>query len=214
MNTIKVPLINGLETMSFKELEIAMETQAPRAFVNIANWDEYPYTPAVTFSVARSQTHLAVLYHVRGLDLRAQAMEDHGHVWEDSCCEMFISHPTDGTYYNFEMTCIGTLLAAKRTGRDDAAFLSKEQMASIVRHTTLERKPYDLSGDIHSWSVAMCIPFALIGVDPESLPKRLRANFFKCGDETAHMHFLSWTRIEVPSPDFHRLEFFGTLEFE
>lgn len=61
------------------------------------------------------------------------------------------------------------------------------------------------------WSVAMCIPFRLIGVDPDNLPSSLKANFYKCADKAAHPHFLSWNPIPVPSPDFHRPEHFGTL---
>ena len=101
MNTMKVPYIEGIETMSFAGMDMAMETGAAKAVIGHAGWEEYPYRPSVTFSVARSRTHLAVLYHVRGLDLRATAMEDNGNVWEDSCCEMFISDPSDGTYYPY-----------------------------------------------------------------------------------------------------------------
>ena len=51
----------------------------------------------------------------------------------------------------------------------------------------------------------------LIGVDPENLPHSLRANFYKCGDKTAHPHYLSWSPIHTEKPDFHRPEFFGEL---
>lgn len=213
MQTMKIPLIEGLEKMTYGELDLTMETGAAKSFIGCVNWKEYPYSPDVAFSVARSRTHLAVLYHVRGLDLRAIAMEDNGPVWEDSCCEMFVADPSDGTYYNFEMNCIGTILAAKRTGREDAHHFSAGELSRIVRHSTLQRKQHDLSGKIFGWSVAMCIPFDLIGTDPDKLPPFLRANFYKCGDRTAHPHFLSWNPISVPAPDFHRPEFFGELTF-
>lgn len=213
MNSIKVPYIEGIEKMSFEEMDLAMETGASKSFIGCVNWAEYPYRPDVAFSVARSASHLAVLYHVRGLDLRAAAMEDNGRVWEDSCCEMFIADPADGTYYNFEMNCIGTLLAAKRTGREDARMFTAGQLSRTVRHTTLEKKPYDISGRIFSWSVGLCVPFDLMGVDSGSLPASLRGNFYKCADKSAHPHFLSWSPIDVPSPDFHRPDFFGELVF-
>lgn len=213
MHTMKLPFIGGLETMTYGEFDLAMETGASKSFIGCINWQEYPYRPDVAFSVARSWTHLAALYHVRGLDLRAAALDDNGPVWEDSCCEMFVADPSDGTYYNFEMNCIGTLLAAKRTGREDARPFTEEALSRIVRHSTLSRKRHDLSDRIFGWSVAMIVPFDLIGVDPDRLPSSLRANFYKCGDRTAHPHFLSWSPIDVPSPDFHRPEFFGELTF-
>ena len=43
---------------------------------------------------------------------------------------------------------------------------------------------------------------------------RMKANFYKCGDKLQTPHFLSWNRIDLPSPNFHRPDFFGTLEFE
>ena len=35
--------------------------------------------------------------------------------------------------------------------------------------------------------------------------------FYKCGDKTAHPHFLSWNPVGTPAPDFHRPDFFGEL---
>ena len=55
------------------------------------------------------------------------------------------------------------------------------------------------------------IPFRLIGIDAGHLPARIRANFYKCGDKTAHPHFLSWSPVSTEKPDFHRPEFFGEL---
>lgn len=214
LNIMNIPYIKSLETMSYGELDLAMETGASKSYLGCVNWPgEYPYQPDVAFSIARSDTHIAILYHVRGLDLRAQALEDNGPVWEDSCCEFFIAHPSDGTYYNFELNCIGTLLAAKRHGRHDAAHFSQEQLSRIIRHSTIEKKQRDLSGKIFGWSVAMVIPMTLIGLDPDRLPESVRANVYKCADKSAHPHFVSWQPIDTPSPDFHRPEFFGQLYF-
>ncbi len=213
MKTLNIPFIDGLESMNYAELHEAMETGATKSLVNVVNWEEYPYCPDVAFLVARSKTHLCVLYHVKGFDLRATALEDNGNVWEDSCCEFFVADPTDGTYYNFEMNCIGSLLAAKRTGREDAVPFSIEKLQRVVRHSTLPHESCELEGETFEWSVAMCIPFDMIGVDSTSLPQYLMVNFYKCGDKTAHPHFLSWNPIDVPSPDFHRPEFFGKICF-
>lgn len=96
------------------------------------NWPkDAPYAPDCNGSIARTSSHLAVMFHVRGLDLRATVMEDNGHSWEDSCCEFFVTDPYDGTYYNFELTCIGSLLAAKRTSRVNKTMLSPSLLASV-----------------------------------------------------------------------------------
>lgn len=215
IKTIKVPFIEGLGAMPFDKLDLAMEEKAAKFSVNELNWpDDAPYAPACNGAVAYSKSHLAVIYHVRGLDLRATALEDNGRSWEDSCCEFFISDPCDGTYYNFELTCIGSLLASKRKSREESTPLTLEDLGKVVRFSSLEHKAWDESKRIFSWSVAMLIPFSLIGIEEGKLPSSLKGNFYKCGDLTAHPHFLSWNPVGTPSPDFHRPEFFGELIFD
>ena len=75
----------------------------------------------------------------------------------------------------------------------------------------IQPSPFDHEGSIFTWDVAMIIPLDLIGVNPESLPDTLKANFYKCGDLTSHPHYLSWSPIGTPKPDFHRPEYFGEL---
>lgn len=209
---IKVPVIEGLESMRLPELDLVMEEKAAKFAVCERAWPEVaPYVPDCNGSVARSATHLCVMYHVRGLDLRATAMEDNGNSWEDSCCEFFVADPFDGTYYNFELTCVGSLLAAKGAGRQNRVRFDPAVLASVIRYSSLDKRPTVISGQILGWTVVMMIPFKLIGIDPDNLPVSLRGNFYKCGDLTAHPHFLSWNPVGTPKPDFHRPEFFGEL---
>lgn len=213
MKKLEIPFIPGLESLSFEEMDVCMEAEAAKDFICEVNWQEYPYKPSAAFRVARSEKHLVIMYDVKGLDLRAASLQDNGPVWEDSCCEFFVSHPSDGTYYNFELNCIGTLLAAKRRSRTDADMFSAEQLARIIRHSSLERKAYEENGKVYSWSTALCIPFDLIDIDAENLPACIKVNFYKCADMTAHPHYLSWNRIDIPSPNFHRTDYFGELVF-
>ena len=214
MKTLRIPFIPELERLDFRKLALQMENGAAKTHIDTVCWpDEFPYAPDVAISVARSDSHIAVMYRVYGLDLRADAMEDNGPVWEDSCCEFFVSDPSDGTYYNFEMNCIGTLLASKRKSREDFRLFQTEELAQIIRHSSLDRKKVDYSDEIFIWQTAVCIPFSLIGTGEGRLPESLRANFYKCADKTAHPHFLSWNPVEVPHPDFHRPEYFGKLIF-
>ena len=139
------------------------------------------------------------------------AMEDNGRSWEDSCCEFFVTNPFDGSYYNFELTCVGSLLAANGSGRQNRVPLDPRTVGKVIRHSSLERKPLEINGKIFGWTVVMLIPFEIIGIDPANLPVSVRGNFYKCGDLTAHPHFLSWNPIGTPKPDFHQPEYFGEL---
>ena len=209
---IRVPFIEGLENMTLQELDLAMEKSAAKFAVCENNWPkEAPYTPDCNGSIARTASHLAVMFHVRGLDLRATHIEDNGRSWEDSCCEFFVTDPYDGTYYNFELTCIGSLLSSKRKSRLDSVLREKEDVARVIRHSSLAHEEAEISDRIFSWTVAMLIPYDLIGIDRDNVPVSVRGNFYKCGDLTAHPHFLSWNPIGTPKPDFHRPEYFGEL---
>ena len=198
--------------MTLQELDLAMEKSAAKFAVCENNWPkEAPYTPDCNGSIARTASHLAVMFHVRGLDLRATQIEDNGRSWEDSCCEFFVTDPYDGTYYNFELTCIGSLLSSKRKSRLDSVLREKEDVARVIRHSSLAHEETEISDRIFSWTVAMLSPYDLIGIDRDNVPVSVRGNFYKCGDLTAHPHFLSWNPIGTPKPDFHRPEYFGEL---
>ena len=209
-----LPYVEGLDNAASLEEFSSMLCNATAATkVATLNWpDDFPYCPECNVRAAWCDKGLAILYNVKGLDLRALAMSDNGSVWQDSCCEFFVSDPCDGTYYNFEMNCIGTLLVSKRKSREDCVHYTAEKLKKVKRFTSLERKQVEINDKEFSWSVGMFIPFSLIGIDKHHIPTSLKANFYKCGDLTAHTHFLSWSPIDAPKPDFHRPDFFGTLE--
>lgn len=209
-----LPYVEGLDNAASLEEFSSMLCNATAATkVATLNWpDDFPYCPECNVRAVWCDKGLGILYNVKGLDLRALAMSDNGSVWQDSCCEFFVSDPCDGTYYNFEMNCIGTLLVSKRKSREDCVHYTAEKLKKVKRFTSLERKQVEINDMEFSWSVGMFIPFSLIGIDKYHIPTSLKANFYKCGDLTAHTHFLSWSPIDAPKPDFHRPDFFGTLE--
>ena len=202
-----VPLID----LENQDLDTALELSGARFDVDCVNWPEaFPYAPLCGGRIARTQDALVVDFRVSGLDLRARNTADNGRQWEDSCVEVFIQDPEDGNYYNFEINALGKVLACKGPERHNRTPRPAEEMEQILRFTQMEGGPLEQEG-IHTWRVGVVIPFRLLGIDPERLPRSIRANFYKCGDKTAHPHFLSWSPVETPKPDFHRPEFFGEL---
>ena len=127
--------------------------------------------------------------------------------------EFFVKDPAAGHYYNFEFNCIGTCLASKKRNREDREFVAPGDMSRIIRHTSLDKAVFEEKEGIFDWQLVVGIPFDIFGVDPGNVPGILRANFYKCGDETSHPHYLSWNPVGTPSPDFHCPEFFGELVF-
>lgn len=212
MKSIRVPFVEGLTAGGPERALETLQLRGQRFDVNEVNWpDAYPYAPICAGFIARDAKCLAVSFHVSGLDLRAVNLEDNMLQWEDSTVEFFVQDPSGEAYYNFEMNCIGTILSAKGAGRRNRTVRSAQEVSSVARFSTLPREKAEIEGGVHSWSVVELIPYELIGVDPANVPETLMANFYKCGDLTAHPHFLSWNRIDTPEPDFHCPKFFGKL---
>ena len=209
MNTTKIQHISGLESMSDSELRSTLQALQPNPIANV-NWAEFPYAPEVSFKMACSDKAIAILFEVKEDYVRAAAMENNGPVWQDSCVEFFVMGPDGEHYTNFEMNCAGTMLAARRTSRHDPSQFTPEQFAQVRRITSLPHEPIDSKGECQSWWAMEVIPFEAFGYSEK--PETLRANLYKCGDKCDKPHFLSWSPIDLPSPDFHCPDFFGTIE--
>ena len=61
------------------------------------------------------------------------------------------------------------------------------------------------------WSVLAYIPYSFLLNHYSCVEKEMRANFYKCGNNTVIPHYSTWNRVELPKPDYHRPEFFGRL---
>ena len=208
MNSIKAQYIAGIESLSDEALREAL-SGLEKHEIGCVNWEEYPYKPSAGFHIACSDKAIAVLFEVTEDHVRAVAMENNGPVWEDSCVEFFILGPDGKHYTNFEMNCAGTMLAARRTSRHDPEPFGPERFASIRRITSLPHETIDSRAKAQSWWAIEVIPFEAFGYCGK--PASLRANLYKCGDKCDQPHFLSWSPISLPAPDFHCPDWFGEI---
>lgn len=177
--------------------------------VDCVPWpDQFPYRPDVKVRIAHTADALLVRYDVIEDGTRAVCTEPNGPVWEDSCVEFFVKDPDSRYYYNFETNCIGVGLAGKRVSRQEFTHFAPEEMAQVKRRASMPCEPVEAAGGTQ-WSVELEIPFAVL--DCPAKPAALLANMYKCGDKTATPHFLSWSPVLTPAPDFHRPEYFGKL---
>ena len=207
--TIEARFIRKIEQFRNNEICLVMRDRVESHEVACVNWAEYPYTPKVNFRIAHSDDALVVMFEVEEEHMRGVAMSATENVWEDSCVEFFVESPVGDGYYNFEVNCIGTLLAAHRQTRTDAQMFSDEEMAQIRHFGSLTKAPIDSRGEGQKWWMVEVIPFSLLGL--QKAPKSLRCNFYKCGDKCDQPHFLSWSPIDKPEPNFHCPEFFGEV---
>lgn len=212
MKKLKVPYLPTLDVLDLSSAGYLMEIKAQREYVDQINWKaEYPYTPIVAFDIARTDVNLYIRYFVKGNSLKALHEADGSPVYTDSCVEFFMKQEDSPYYYNFEFNCIGTCDASRRESRDSKVSLTDEEYASIKRYTTLDRHAFDEKLGVYSWELIVQIPLSVMGLDPANLPEKIRGNFYKCADDTEFPHFVSWSPIDLPSPNFHCPDYFAEI---
>ena len=185
--------------------------------VACCNWpDEYPAAPQVSFRMFHTGERLMLRFDVAERCTAAAAAEDNGPVWQDSCVEFFFA-PDDGGYYNFEINCIGTLLLSYRRERNVGVVPATSEVLSLVERTpSLPRAVFAERRGDNRWSMTIAIPVRALFRHSLASWNGLEArmNLYKCGDNLSEPHFLSWSPISAPSPDFHLPEFFSPVRFE
>lgn len=212
--------IKRISATNVKAAEICrIMDEAGIGFVPVDNhcWAEaFPYRPKMEVRMAHNGAQLLINYRVTEETVRAVAPHDDGNVWEDSCCELFLSPVADGTYYNMECNAAGTMLIGfgpKREGRERAP---QEVLDKVDRWSSLGHTPFDNIEGEQTWQLCLAVPTeAYYHHHLESFAGlQVKGNVYKCGDKLPRPHFLSLYPIDLPKPDFHRPEFFGSVVFE
>jgi hypothetical protein len=183
----------------------------PKAEVNCFPWDKGEgFRPATRAAVAYNDESLFVYMETDETEIRAET-RGFGHVHTDSCMEFFLSPDPSRSpqYLNWEFNPAGAMHLAVGTGRHDRVKIPEENYTDFFQVKT----------SVHGkgWNLEYRIPLAFLRrFFPQTELKpghTMRGNFYKCGDETARPHYGCWSPIELPEPDFHCPDFFGTLTF-
>ncbi|MDR3267751.1 MAG: hypothetical protein LBT83_01620 [Tannerella sp.] len=214
MKRLTVPYLPALDGLDLSGARALMELHATRESIDVLNWREsFPYKPIVAFDIARGREELYLHYFVRGLSVRALADRDGVFVHEDSCVEFFVRKADEMNYINFEFNCIGTCYACRHQSRQVNTPLTADEFRSLRRYTTLQSEAFAERPGLYDWELVVAIPFRLMGLHPERLPEMIRGNFYKCADKTENPHYVTWSPIDLPSPNYHCPEFFGEIFF-
>jgi|HigsolmetaAR203D_1030402.scaffolds.fasta_scaffold01951_3 hypothetical protein len=178
-------------------------------------WMDNGYEPETRVKVCCTDHGLHLLYRVyeERPTIRYTRMQEP--VYKDSCVEFFLqpAPDADARYVNFELNAAGTLLlglGADRNGREritpDDPDLFRIR-AAVGLTDPVDARTY--------WQVEFSVPFSwLRSLFPAFVAKpeaRMRANFYKCGDDTPLPHYGCWNRVTSDVPDFHRSGDFGEL---
>jgi hypothetical protein len=199
-----------------------------------SNWIEVPilhinqiagtkpsHIPDVKAKLAYDADAIYGIFQVQDRFVCARSENYQDQVCKDSCVEFFFypGPETSQGYFNFEVNCGGTALFHYQKGRgvDDIPISEVHFKQVQIAHSMPKIVNPEINNSI-TWVVEFRLPFKILAyytqLDKTSKGAVWRANFFKCADESSHPHWLTWSRIDTPLPNFHRPEYFGRLIFE
>jgi hypothetical protein len=175
-------------------------------------WPTHPYKPIVSFCIVHDGDCIFLKFFVIEKNIRSVNSEINGPVYEDSCVEFFISFNNDKAYYNLEFNCIGACLAGYGEGRNDRQLLPPEVIKKIRSQAVINHGM--MEGNV-VWELLLAIPLSIfchhtLDTFTGSVG---RGNFYKCGDLLPQPHYITWSNIKAPAPDFHLPDFFDKLVF-
>lgn len=217
MQTLIIPKLNQIVASAAEIPAAILAAGISYTTIDNVNWPKaFPYKPKVEFAAAHTGDALLLHYRVEEQSVRAVALQDHEHIWEDACVEFFCMPAQDGIYYNFECNCTGKLLVAAGKDRNERQPAPAEVMQSIDRWASLGTEPFDTRVEPTKWELTLRLPIGVFFQHKLSSFDGLTAtgNVYKCGDNLPVPHFISWNPITTENPDFHRPDFFGQMKFE
>jgi hypothetical protein len=182
--------------------------------IPVAPVDQMKWTPPVDISataqVCYDDQALYVRLTAREAQIRAEESGPLGVPCQDSCLEFFFA-PVEGDprYLNLEFNSVKCMHLGIGTCRYDSVRMLPDPDATFG--------PCPVRTE-DGWEITYQIPYSFLRLfypDFQAAPgKKMRANFYKCGDYTVQEHYLSWNPVESQIPDFHRPESFGQLIFD
>lgn len=177
--------------------------------------------PKTEVKIAYDDTAIHVMFRVEDRYVRAVAAGHQHSVCGDSCAEFFFTPDSDVSrgYFNLEMNCGGTMLFHFNPGSGKGRIeIPVSDCEKISKTHSLPRIVDPEIQDFVTWAIGYSIPIDLLEKYCQvSTPKPnavWRANFYKCADNTSHPHWLTWSPVDYPKPNFHLPRSFGVLEFE
>jgi hypothetical protein len=203
-----------------------------------ADWNQPAWHAAETLEIKNfrpessahhPQTSIRLLHNVDGLHgiffvrdqyVRCTRKNYFDDVWKDSCVEFFVQPREKSGYFNFEFNCGGAHLCNYITDwrRTPAGFAAATKIPAEVGKKVRVKSSLPPITDPEittplNWTLQFRIPFEVLEKYVGSLGdlggQTWRGNFYKCGDETSHPHWASWSPVD--EKNFHLPRCFGQL---
>ena len=177
--------------------------KVPAAELNEGWWEAFPKKYATSARLVHCDGALILRMESEEWPVRIETMEMNSEVCFDSCLEFFFTANTeDKAYINIEASAGSVPLCYignERNGREPIDPIAE----GLEFRTLLEYGK--------GWKLYVFIPLTFMEKYFSRVDGEMRANFYKCGEQTIVEHYLVWNKVETAEPDYHRPEYFGKL---
>lgn len=179
------------------------------------------FKPEARAKMMYDKENIYVIFIVKDKYVRCITNKINGPVFKDSAVEFFFSPDTSKPllYFNLETNCGGTALFHYNViPRRDSKRLTEEEINQVeMAHSLPELTDPEITDDI-TWTIEYRIPLSLL--EKYSVVTRpgkgvvWKANFYKIAEVSSNPHYITWSKIDKPKPDFHVPQAFGFIKFE
>jgi hypothetical protein len=180
------------------------------------------HRPAAAAALLYDEAHLHALFRVADRYVRSVHTAYDSDTYKDSCVELFVQPPGRDGYFALEVNAGGAFSLRfiedpTRTANRFARWVrvAPEHAGTIKVSHSLPAVVEPERTEPVDWWVEVSWPFAAMepycGTLTPTAGERWRANAFKCGDDTSHPHWASWSPIGQLL-NFHQPKYFGWLQ--
>lgn len=179
------------------------------------------FKPTVEAKMMYDDENVFVIFRVKDKHVRSLVQEYNGNVSGDACVEFFFSPDASlpERYFNLEINAGGTPLIFYVT-KPWTGFqkLEAEDIRQIeIAHSLPSKIDPEIAEPV-TWTIEYRIPLSMLKkfskvTDPRP-GVQWKANFYKTASQSTNPHWITWSYVNNPKPNFHLPQFFGTLIFK
>lgn len=173
------------------------------------------FQPVAEVKLRYDADNIYVIFRVQDRYVRSITTDINGPVWKDAAVEFFFCPDTTkpDQYFNLEINCGGTPLLGYRSGKP-----KPEDIKTItIAHSLPEKVDPEITNPL-TWTLEYKIPLTTLerysSITRPTKGMKWKANFCKIAENSSNPHYMTWSPITAPKPNFHMPQFFGTIIFE
>lgn len=181
------------------------------------------FKPQAEAKMLYDDDNVYVIFRVKDRYVRSLVQEYNGNVSGDACVEFFFAPDTQfpERYFNLEVNAGGTPLMfyiLPPYPRAQYTRLDPEDIKQIEIAHSLPKVVDPEIKDAVTWTIEYRIPLSMLekfsNVTRPGPGVVWKANFYKTASQSSNPHWITWSVVDNPVPNFHLPQFFGTLEFK